>query len=146
MIRSSLDSWEERGQCVLPIPPVSPRCPTHQIVKHILSNFLLALLTVSATAESYPPNHPGFQYTGRVDFSDKAAPKITWPATQLRIKFTGASLKITLDDEQGKNSFMVFVDDKARETFVARMKERYGAGPRQPCRLSCRFVRLDLRY
>jgi lysophospholipase L1-like esterase len=56
------------------------------------------------------PNDANLQYTGRVDFSNPAAPVITWPNTAITGNFTGTSLSITLDDEKGRNYFNVFLD------------------------------------
>ena len=52
------------------------------------------------------------QYTGRIDFADKAAPVISWPGTSIEGNFTGSSLAVTLDDQYGKNWFNVFIDGK----------------------------------
>jgi hypothetical protein len=68
-------------------------------------------------------------YTGRVDFANPAAPVITWPATSIAGNFTGGSLAVTLDDQNGRNYFNVFIDgdesaplivqaDKGTKTYV----------------------------
>jgi hypothetical protein len=51
------------------------------------------------------------QYTGRIDFSQPAAPQISWPGSSIAANFTGPYLAVTLDDQWGKNYFNVFIDD-----------------------------------
>lgn len=63
------------------------------------------------------------QYTGRIDFADRAAPVLSWPGTSIEGNFTGASLAVTLDDQNGKNWFNVFIDgDLARPKIIAAAK------------------------
>nr|GEU28127.1 hypothetical protein [Tanacetum cinerariifolium] len=63
------------------------------------------------------------QYTGRIDFADRAAPVLSWPGTSIEGNFTGASLAVTLDDQHGKNWFNVFIDgDLARPKIIAAAK------------------------
>lgn len=50
------------------------------------------------------------QYTGRIDFSDKQAPSLSWPGSSVTAIFTGTSAAIVLDDQYGKNYFNVFID------------------------------------
>jgi hypothetical protein len=50
------------------------------------------------------------QYTGRIDFSNKQAPSLSWPGSSVTAIFTGTSAAIVLDDQYGKNYFNVFID------------------------------------
>jgi GDSL-like Lipase/Acylhydrolase. len=63
-----------------------------------------------------PQTH--FQYTGRIDFSDTAAPKISWPGSQVAAGFSGPYLALTLDDQFGKNYFSVFIDGDWNNPFI----------------------------
>jgi len=74
----------------------------------IFAGFLV--FAQSLFAGTIPADNENFQYTGRVDFSDKKAPVITWPGTCIKAKFTGTSLKVILDDREGKNFFDVYID------------------------------------
>jgi hypothetical protein len=58
------------------------------------------------------------QYTGRIDFSSPAAPVISWPGTAIAGNFTGTTLSVRLDDQQGKNYFNVFIDGDLSYPFV----------------------------
>ena len=69
----------------------------------------LAMLAWAGT--TIAPDNPQLQYTGRVDFSRPAAPKVSWAGTSLTANFTGTSLAFVLDDQNGKNFFNVFIDD-----------------------------------
>jgi hypothetical protein len=57
-------------------------------------------------------DNPQLQYTGRIDFADRAKPVLSWPGTSIAANFTGSSLSVALDDQLGKNFFNVFIDDK----------------------------------
>lgn len=56
------------------------------------------------------PDSENLQYTGRVDFSNPAAPVLSWPGTSIEGNFTGSRLVVKLDDESGQNFFNVFID------------------------------------
>jgi len=53
------------------------------------------------------------QYTGRIDFSDPAAPAFAFSATEIRARFTGRSLDVVLSDRGDRNYFQVTVDGGA---------------------------------
>jgi len=57
-----------------------------------------------------PSDHPQLQYTGRIDFSNPAAPALSWSASSITANFTGSSLAVILDDPNGWNSFNAFID------------------------------------
>ncbi|MHC5056840.1 MAG: hypothetical protein ACYTKD_19315 [Planctomycetota bacterium] len=78
------------------------------------------VLARGASAGTVPADHEHFQYTGRIDFSNKRAPKISWPGTYIKARFTGTSLKVILADEKGKNSFNVFIDGDYESPHVIR--------------------------
>jgi len=63
------------------------------------------------------------QYTGRVDFSNPAAPQISWPGTSIAGKFTGEYLAVTLDDQFGKNYFNVFIDGDFEHPFIIEARQ-----------------------
>ncbi|WP_343729273.1 SGNH/GDSL hydrolase family protein [Duganella sp.] len=75
---------------------------------------LAALLLAGQTFASVMvgADNPQLQYTGRIDFADRARPVLSWPGTSIAANFTGSSLSITLDDQLGKNFFNVFIDDE----------------------------------
>lgn len=78
---------------------------------------LLALLLFVQSGQTFASVMVGaddaqLQYTGRIDFADRAKPVLSWPGTSIAANFTGSSLSVTLDDQMGKNFFNVFIDDK----------------------------------
>ncbi len=83
---------------------------------------LLCVLALArgALAGTVGADHEHFQYTGRIDFSRKSAPKITWPGTYVKARFTGTSLGVILADEKGENRFSVFVDGDHESPRVIR--------------------------
>lgn len=85
-------------------------------------SFILAVFissTVLAEASSFvSPDSPGLLYAGRIDFTNTAAPVISWPGTSIKANFTGKLLKIKLDDQYGKNYFSVIIDDEIYHPYV----------------------------
>jgi hypothetical protein len=73
---------------------------------------LLALLFAAQAWAGVPvqPDDAQLQYTGRIDFADRARPMLSWPGTSIEGNFTGATLAVKLDDQLGKNFFNVFID------------------------------------
>lgn len=92
------------------------------------SLLLLGLLSISwiVSAEPtqlFPADNPGYVYTGRVDFSDKKAPEVSWTGSSIKANFTGTSLAIKLDDELGKNYFNIFIDGETQHPYVLEAKK-----------------------
>ncbi len=82
--------------------------------------FTLSLLSAVAACAStlIVPNDRRLQYTGRIDFSNPAAPQLSWPGTSVTANFTGSSLALRLDDQSGTNFFNVFLDNDAQPTIL----------------------------
>jgi len=59
---------------------------------------------------SISPENDKIKYTGRINFEDREAPEIYWPGTSIKIKFRGDEIKVTLQDEFGKNYFNIVLD------------------------------------
>lgn len=81
---------------------------------------LLALSQVSSAPAGtvVSADHEHFQYVGRIDMTERKAPVITWPGTQIRARFTGTSVSVRLDDQNGENFFNVFVDGEEADPVV----------------------------
>ncbi|EPB9885858.1 TPA: hypothetical protein U5D93_004439 [Yersinia enterocolitica] len=80
--------------------------------KKIFSTLLLFIsMQSSVTAKIIDPENENYLYTGRIDFNQPHIPKISWPGTSIIAKFTGSSLSIWLDDQNGKNYYNVIIDD-----------------------------------
>ena len=82
-----------------------------QFLTTFITSLAVLLCVQSARADvKILPYDPQLQYTGRIDFSDRTAPQVSWANTSITANFTGSSLGFILDDQQGKNSFNVFID------------------------------------
>jgi hypothetical protein len=99
-----------------------------------LASLLHANPALAGTAVA--PDHKLLQYTGRIDFSKPAAPALSWPGTAIAGNFSGSSLTLELEDEQGRNYFNVFIDGTDSAPFVVQAEKgakRYlvaqGLGP-----------------
>lgn len=56
------------------------------------------------------PSDAKIRYTGRINFANPNAPVFYWPGTSVTTAFSGTSLSIILDDQQGDNFYNVFLD------------------------------------
>lgn len=84
---------------------------------------VLFLAGQALAAVTVAPDNARLQYTGRIDFSDRARPMLSWPGTSIAGNFTGASLALKLDDQQGKNFFNVFIDGDYAKPVVIEAKQ-----------------------
>lgn len=92
-------------------------------VNYFFAICLLFNSMVAAAAQLIAADNPNYLYTGRIDFSDKKAPQISWPGTSIKANFTGSSLAITLDDELGKNYFNIFINGDYQHPYVLEAKK-----------------------
>ena len=70
--------------------------------------FLCTQLFVQAKT-NIPANHKLIEYTGRIDFSDKLAPKFSFSGVSIRACFTGTSISVVFDDT-GENYYNVVLN------------------------------------
>ncbi|HET7307684.1 MAG TPA: SGNH/GDSL hydrolase family protein [Gammaproteobacteria bacterium] len=54
--------------------------------------------------------NPDFVYSGRIDFSNREAPRFYWAGDAATIGFTGSTLAVVLDNTAGDNYFDVIID------------------------------------
>jgi hypothetical protein len=88
----------------------------------VLLNLGLSALVWAEPVTLIAADNTQYMYTGRIDFSNKKAPQLTWAGSSIKANFTGTSLAVTLDDAQGKNFFNVFVDDQRQHPYVLEAK------------------------
>ncbi|MDP4227419.1 MAG: SGNH/GDSL hydrolase family protein [Bacteroidota bacterium] len=65
----------------------------------------------SITYPLIPANNSNIQYTGRIDFSNKACPRFSSPGVYIQAKFTGTLCDIELSDPNNHNYIEVVVDN-----------------------------------
>jgi len=58
------------------------------------------------------PGHPCFEWTGRIDWSDPAAPVLIWQGTELRCSFTGSKLAFLFGKARDRCFVNAFVDGR----------------------------------
>jgi hypothetical protein len=77
---------------------------------------LVQLFVFSLSSDSFgivtiKPDHPDFQYTGRIDFSVSDKPVMYWPGTYIKANFEGSLVILMLDDQTGQSFYNVFIDE-----------------------------------
>jgi hypothetical protein len=85
-------------------------------IKHIFFKYLLCgsflVLAFNCNAQSIiKANDPHIRYEGRIAMTDSTA-ELSWPATSLKINFTGTGVTVVLKDERSDNNYNVIVDGK----------------------------------
>ncbi|WP_295801519.1 GDSL-type esterase/lipase family protein [uncultured Microbulbifer sp.] len=79
----------------------------------------LALLSVTVSAAEFiPADAPELLYTGRIDFQNPKAPRLSWPGSSIKANFSGPALSVMLDDEKGENFYSVIVDGDSAHPYV----------------------------
>jgi hypothetical protein len=77
----------------------------------IFSMLLLSIDISLAEVNKIEADHEYLQYTGRIDFSERSAPRLSWPGTYIKAYFVGHSVSVIFDDQWGRNYFSVFIDE-----------------------------------
>ncbi|ATO33569.1 Cellulase/esterase CelE [Dickeya dianthicola] len=80
--------------------------------------FLIFFLTLTVNAKIITADNHYLSYTGRIDFTDKNKPVISWPGTSIKANFTGRYIAILLDDQNGMNYFNVIIDGNDQTPYV----------------------------
>jgi hypothetical protein len=94
----------------------------------LIHSLLIGALCFSGLALAEPvqtisADNQYYLYTGRIDFSDKKSPQLSWPGSSIKANFTGTSLAIILDDQLGKNFFNVIIDGETWHPYVLEAKQ-----------------------
>lgn len=76
---------------------------------------IFSLLTVLAT-------NPNIEYSGRIDFSQKNAPKFSYSGVSIRASIDASTASVTLNDEKGENYFAVIID----KVYTGKLKTQKG--------------------
>lgn len=76
----------------------------------LFSTVFLFANAFSKATNFFSADHPSIQYTGRIDFSNKALPRFWSPGVYITIKFTGSSCRIIVNDEMLYNKFHNYLE------------------------------------
>ena len=87
---------------------------------------LSLLLTKPIFADFIPADDPNFQYIGRVDFTNKKAPLISWAGPCIKANITGTSLKIKIDGKGSQHMFGVIINGNYDDVKVFKCTEGEG--------------------
>jgi len=90
----------------------------------ILAFLVVVIFTGEGQAKTFvAANSMQFTYSGRIDFSQVNAPKLTWPGSSVKANFSGTYLAVVLDDERGQNFFNVIIDGDDLAPYVLQAKQ-----------------------
>ncbi len=84
-----------------------------------------ALVLESAAIETIKPDHPNFQYTGRIDRSIPDEAILYWPGSYIKASFEGPFLMILMDDQTGNSYYNVFIDEDFEHPYLINCKVGY---------------------
>ena len=84
------------------------------------------LLSAPLTAGVIPADDPNIQYIGRIDFTNRKAPLISWAGPCVRANFTGTSLKIKIDGKGSQHMFGVIINGNYDDVKVFKCNEGEG--------------------
>jgi len=88
-------------------------------------------ITACSTTNSIPnakiiyPDNEALSYSGRIDFSDISKPIISWSGTSISTRFTGTSVAVVLEDQEGNNFFNVIIDGNDKTPYILSAKQGY---------------------
>jgi lysophospholipase L1-like esterase len=85
-------------------------------MKLLIPLLLLSFHLSAADTTFFKADHPYIQYTGRIDFTDPAAPRFWQPGVYIKLKFKGSHCTILMDDE-AHNYLAVQVDNLPAKRF-----------------------------
>ena len=101
------------------------------VKKYFYPLILLLLVSVTSGANArqnsnltqvlVAADHANYQYAGRIDFSDRRAPVLSWPGSSITTVFTGTTIAVVLDDQYGKNYFNAFIDEDWNNPVVLKL-------------------------
>ena len=89
----------------------------------LISSLCFSGLALADPVQTISADNPAYLYTGRIDFSDKKAPQLSWTGSSIKANFTGTSLAIKLNDQLGKNYFNVMIDGETQHPYVLEAKQ-----------------------
>jgi len=88
---------------------------------------ILVLLMTSCYgyADVIKPSNKGFQYTGRIDFSDINQPYLTWPGSTVKANITGNKLVVLANDDTGLNYFNVIINGQDEFPYILKLSKGF---------------------
>lgn len=79
----------------------------------LIALILIALPACKSKIERtfHEADSPLIRHTGRINDQVAKAPVIYWSGSEIEVNFKGGSLKVMLDDENGRNYFNIVIDE-----------------------------------
>ncbi len=89
----------------------------------IFTVLFVLVISFSALADKIIASDKGFLYSGRIDFSNKNKPYLTWPGSSVKANINGNKLVLLIEDEKGENYFNVIVNGKTLYPYVLKLNK-----------------------
>lgn len=65
----------------------------------------------SSIPDAIPASNPLIEYSGRIDFSNRLAPRFSYSGVSIRFSTMSAMVNVILNDEKGENYFALIIDE-----------------------------------
>ncbi len=92
----------------------------------VLIGMISTTFCTAATVDTIPATNNLIEYTGRIDFSDPAAPTFSYSGVSIRACFTGTSIAMIMNDNVGQNYYNLILDGKLFDTVrISKGKKTY---------------------
>jgi len=92
-------------------------------IKPWMLSLSLLMLIGNTLADVIPASDKGFVYSGRIDFSNKNKPYITWPGSSVKANITGRKFSLIIEDDKGENYFNVIVNGEIQFPYVLKLNK-----------------------
>jgi lysophospholipase L1-like esterase len=92
-------------------------------LNNLIATLLFIILSSSSYADTISASDKGFLYTGRVDFSDKNKPYLTWSGSSIKANITGNKLVLLIEDQKGENFYNVIVNGNSNSPTVLKLSK-----------------------
>lgn len=79
--------------------------------KHLIFCLFVTISFNCAAQAIVKANDTHIHYMGRIEMTDSTA-ELSWPASSIKINFSGTRIRATLKDERADNNYNVIVDNK----------------------------------
>ncbi|HET7570876.1 MAG TPA: SGNH/GDSL hydrolase family protein [Gammaproteobacteria bacterium] len=98
-------------------------CPRNRLRLLVALGAVALAAQAAAGTRFIKADNPDFVYAGRIDFSNRQAPRFYWAGDAATIGFTGSTLAVVLDNAAGDTYFDVIIDGDGAHRHVIHCRK-----------------------